>query len=240
MKARTWVILGATSIIAEEFAQLAAQAKQNLILVGRHLQQLEIIAANIRLRYQVKCELLLIDFSKDLRNVLELLQSKSATELDLFIAHSAMLQNHELNLIAIEDLIHTNVLSTFQLIHTYLQRTQSNYHLLFLSSVAACRGRSKNSAYGGTKAAIEVYLEGLQQSAPKNMSITVARLGFIDTAQTYGSPGIFYASPPKVCAKACWRATKAGKRLIYHPFFWRFIMAIIKHLPFFIYKRMRF
>ncbi|ASQ45364.1 SDR family NAD(P)-dependent oxidoreductase [Legionella clemsonensis] len=239
MRVRTWIILGATSIIAEEFAQLAARKKKNLLLVGRNLEQLEIIAANLRIRYKVQCDLLFTDFSKDISTLLELLQRKSPCEFDLFIAHSAMLQNHELNLTAIEDMVHTNVLSTLQLIHVYLQRAQSHYYLLFLSSVAACRGRSKNSLYGGTKAAIEVYLEGLQQST-KNLQVTVARLGFIDTIQTYGNPGIFYASSPKACAKACWRAVTTGKRQIYHPFFWRFIMAIIKHLPFFIYKRMKF
>ncbi|WED43741.1 SDR family NAD(P)-dependent oxidoreductase [Legionella cardiaca] len=238
--ARTWLILGATSIIAEEFAHLAAQANNNLILVGRDRPQLEIIAANIRLRYPINCEVFFTDFSADLRNLLDLLQRKSSPELALFIAHSAILQNDELNLMAIEEMIHTNVLSTLQLINTYLKKPQSNHRLIFLSSVAACRGRSKNSLYGGTKAAIEIYLEGLQQSAKRNLRITIARLGFIDTAQTYGAPGIFYASSPKACAKACWRASKAGKRWIYHPFFWRYIMAIITRLPFFIYKRMKF
>ncbi|KTD12165.1 SDR family NAD(P)-dependent oxidoreductase [Legionella jamestowniensis] len=238
MITRTWVILGATSIIAEEFAQLVAREKQNLLLVGRNLKQLEIVAANIRIRHKVQCDLLFTDFAKDISNLLELLQRKSHFEFDLLIAHSAMLQNHELNLTTIEDMVHTNMLSTFQLIHAYLQRSQSSYRVLFLSSVAACRGRGKNSAYGGTKAAVEIYLEGLQQST-KNLRVTVARLGFIDTVQTYGSPGVFYASSPKACAKACWRALKAGRRQIYHPFFWRFIMTIIRHLPFFIYKRMK-
>lgn len=235
---RTWMILGATSIIAEEFANLAAKAKQNLLLVGRNVQQLEIIAANIRLRYHVNCEILFTDFSGNIAPLLECLQNKSS-ELDLFIAHSMIPQNDELNLTVLEETVHTNVLSTLQLIHLYLQRTQLHHSIIFLSSVAACRGRRKNSLYGGTKAAIEIYLEGLQQMAKENVKITIVRLGFIDTVQTYGSPGIFYASPPKACAKACWQASKAGKRFMYHPFFWRYIMAIITHLPFFIFKRMK-
>lgn len=236
---RTWVILGATSIIAEEFAHLAANAKHNLILVGRNLSQLDIIAANIRLRYPIDCSTLCIDFETDNQELLHFLKQLSV-EIDLFIAYSALLNNSQLTPHSIEKMVRVNILSTILLIHYYLQRTQDNFHLVFLSSVASCRGRSKNSLYGASKGAIEIYLQGLQQSSPPNVHITVAKLGFIDTIQTYGVPGVFYASPPLACAKACWRASLARKQLIYHPFFWRFVMGVIKKLPFFIYKRLPF
>ena len=97
---------------------------------------------------------------------------------------------------------------------------QKQHTILYLSSVAACRGRAKNSLYGASKTAIEIYLQGLQQAATKQQHITIARLGFIDTKQTYGVPGIFYAAPPKECAEACWKAIKRKKRLFYFPKFW--------------------
>ncbi|MBA3536857.1 MAG: SDR family NAD(P)-dependent oxidoreductase [Tatlockia sp.] len=238
MKARTWMILGATSIIAEEFAQLAAKAGYSLILAGRNKDQLGIIAADLRLRYQVNCEILISDFSSNLSDILTFLVD-SSMELDLFIALSTIIENANLNQNNIEELVNINVLSTVQIINTYIHKSQTEHRLIFLSSVAACRGRAKNSLYGGSKALIELYLEGLGQESAGKLQITIARLGFIDTAQTYGSPGIFYASPPKSCAKACWKASYAGKRQIYHPFFWRYIMAIMRRLPFFIYKNLK-
>lgn len=237
MTRRTWIILGATSIIAEEFAHLAAQNGQSLLLVARNNEQLEVIAADIRLRYKVNCEYLYTDFSTDLTKVLEFIKQGQA-EVDLFIAYSSIFFNSDLNNENINELVQVNILSTVQLINTYIHKSQAQHRLIFLSSVAACRGRAKNSLYGGSKAMIETYLEGIQQRAGTNLQITIAKLGFIDTIQTFGQPGIFYASPPKTCAKACWRASFAGKRLIYHPFFWRYIMGIISYLPFFIYKRM--
>ncbi|MDI9817628.1 MULTISPECIES: SDR family NAD(P)-dependent oxidoreductase [unclassified Legionella] len=239
MTKRTWFILGATSIIAEEFSHLAAQAGAHVVLVGRNIQQLEIIAADIRLRHHVDCDFLPVDFTTDWTALLSFLV-QNPHEVDLFIAHSVIYQNSELTTNAIEELVDTNILSTVQLINAYLQKPQAKHRLIFLSSVAACRGRAKNSLYGSSKAAIEVYLQGLQQAAGGNLTITIARLGFIDTNQTYGIPGIFYAASPKSCANACWQALKTGKRLIYYPFFWRFIMAIITRMPFFIYKRMKF
>lgn len=238
MTRRTWVILGATSIIAERFAHLAAQAGHHLILVGRDDPQLMLIAADIQLRYQVSCTSLCINMTEPPDLLLDILK-QSDGESDLFIAHSDFADNAHLDPGAINRLLTINVLSTTILIHTYLNSKQTEHHLLFLSSVAACRGRAKNSLYGGSKAAIEIYLQGLQQSASKQQHITIARLGFIDTRQTYGVPGVFYAASPEACAKACWKAVHKKKRMFYYPFFWRVLMAIISRLPFFIYKKIK-
>lgn len=237
MKKRTWVILGATSIIAEEFARIAAVLQNNLILVGRDKDKIKIIANDIYLRHHVNCETITEDLSKDISPLIKNLEHYK--NIDLFIAHSCMLNNNELNFDKINELITINVTNTANIINAYWHKKQTEHNLIFLSSVAACRGRSKNSLYGASKAAIEIYLEGLQQKASKNQQITIARLGYIDTHVTHGMPGIFYASPPKASAKACWNAYKTKKNLIYHPFFWRFIMEIITRLPFFIYKKMK-
>jgi short-subunit dehydrogenase len=237
MTQRLWVIVGATSIIAEKFAHVAAQEGHHIRLVGRQKEQLDIIANDIRLRYQVVCDVMLIDLANDPDQLLAVFKTEEY-ELDLLIAHSDFTDNAHLNAETISHLIKVNILASTLLIHTYLNRQQSSYNLLYLSSVAACRGRAKNSLYGASKASIEVYLQGLQQTATTNQHITIARLGFIDTKQTYGLPGIFYAAPASTCAKACWNAINHKKRLFYYPFFWRMIMAIISTLPFFLYRKM--
>lgn len=234
---KTWMLVGATSIIANEFAHLAAAAGHPLILVGRDTLQLGVIADDLTLRHRVAVEILTVDLNEDIGDLLNTIQS-TPQDIALFIAHSVIIENANLTPARIDALVKTNILSTVHLIHTYLTKQQPDYQLLFLSSVAACRGRAKNSLYGGSKAAIEVYLQGLQQQANPSTTITVARLGFIDTVQTYGVPGIFYASPPAACAKACWDNLHRRKRLFYHPGFWRLIMAVIKRLPFFLYRRM--
>ncbi|MDR3502696.1 MAG: SDR family NAD(P)-dependent oxidoreductase [Legionella sp.] len=237
MTQRTWVILGATSIIAEKFAHIAAQTGHRLRLIGRQSEQLHLIAQDIQLRYQVPCEFFVVDMTADPEVLLAVL-NKSEQELDLFIAHSDFTENDQLNPQSIHQLIQVNIQATALLINAYLNTTQTQHHLLYLSSVAACRGRAKNSLYGATKACIEVYLQGLQQAASPSQQITIARLGFIDTRQTYGRPGIFYAGPPKTCAQVCWNALHKKKRLIYYPFFWRGIMTIMSRVPFFVYKKM--
>lgn len=233
---RTWIITGATSIIAEEFARIAASHGHQLRLIGRNPLQLNIIAKDIEIRYRIRCEVMLMDWS-DATNRLHPIFLTNDTETDLFIGHSDFTENAKLSSHSIRQLIHTNILSTIQLIDTYLKSPQKKHHLLYLSSIAACRGRSKNSLYGASKSAIETYLEGLQQASSKDQYITIARLGYIDTRQTYGLPGIFYAAPPQVCAKACWNALQKKKRLVYYPKFWRAIAAILTRIPFFMFQR---
>ena len=238
MSRKTWLITGATSIIAQEFAHLAAKSGCNLLLLARNPAELAVIASNFRLRYKIQCTVVVINFSENISPELDELM-KQNEDLSLFIAHSLTLNNEDLTPKHSNALIQTNITSTVQLIQAYFAKKQAAHELVFLSSVAGSRGRAKNSLYGASKKAIEVYLEGLQQQAKPNEHITIARLGFIDTVQTYGLPGVFYASPPKDCAKACWHAVMQRKRIIYHPFFWRYIMGIIKQLPFFIYKRLK-
>jgi short-subunit dehydrogenase len=237
MKRRTWVILGATSIIAEQFAHLAAQSGHSLLLIGRDQSQLTIIAADIALRYSVHCEAIMADLSQNISTLLKILEHHK--NIDLFIAHSVIINNDKLSTDSITELLNTNVTNTVQLIHTYWHKKQTEHRILFLSSVAACKGRAKNSLYGASKAAIEIYLQGLQQAAANSQHITVARLGLIDTHINYSKHSIFNPSPPKACAKACWMALQTKKKLLYHPFFWRQMMGIICCLPFFIYKKMK-
>lgn len=238
MSQRTWVIVGATSIIAEQFAHIAAVHEHDLLLVGRDKEQLAIISQDIQLRYKVPCRLLTLDFM-NLSAHLPALFFNEDKECDLFIAQSDFTENADLTSTSINQIIQVNITATVQLIHHYLELKQTQYNLVYLSSVAACRGRAKNSLYGGTKAAIETYLQGLQQSANKSCHITIARLGFIDTKQTYGLPGVFYAAKPKDCAMACWNSVKIHKRQIYYPGFWFFIITLITHLPFFLYKKIK-
>ena len=232
----TWLITGATSAISQAFAKLAAQAGCDLILWGRNQAELEIIANDLRLRYQIHCTTACFDLKQDC--TAEICATIDATaNLALFIAHSVIMDNQALDRFAIEDLITVNITRTAQLIHTYWTKQQAQHTVIFLSSVAACRGRAKNSLYGASKKAIETYLEGLQQAALPTQHISIARLGYIDTKQTRGLPGIFYASPPEKCAEACWAACQKGQRQIFHPHFWRFIMLIIQRIPFQIYRR---
>lgn len=236
MKQRRWIITGATSLISEAFARRAAKQGEQLLLIARDQEQLAIIASDIQLRYQIHCETMVMDFSQTVKPLLDLIH-QTDQELDLFIGHSLIMDNAALQEQDIERMLTCNINHTVKLIDSYIKKTQQKHRILFLSSVAACRGRAKNSLYAASKAAIEVYLEGLQQKADKEMIISTLRLGYIDTNQTFGKPGIFYAASPDDCAQACWLALNKRKNKGYFPRFWWPLMTLIKALPLLLFRR---
>ncbi|KTD57666.1 SDR family NAD(P)-dependent oxidoreductase [Legionella shakespearei] len=232
----TWIISGATSKIAESFALKAAQEGNQLLLVGRVLEDLEIIANDIRIRTQAQCEIMVSDLASG--TIDPLIKFIQNNECSLFLAHAQMIANADLNEKHCASLIETNCTSTVQMINAYLNSKQPFYRIIYLSSVAGDRGRFKNSFYGATKKMVDTYLEGLLNTP--DSSITIARLGFIDTRLTYGEPGIFYAAKPEDCGQYLFSANQKGKNLLYYPKFWFFIMFIIKSLPLMIFKRLKF
>lgn len=240
MSKRLWIILGATSIIAKQFAHQIAAQGMSLLLIGRDSTQLALIANDIRLRFKVDCTIRVMNMQHDVNRFFDELSACNAGEYDLFISHSVFTDNAGLNHQTINELIQVNILSTIQIIDSYIKLPQTAHNLVYLSSVAAARGRAKNSLYGASKACVELYLQGLQQASSANQQITIARLGFIDTKQTYGLSGVAYTASPKDCAKACFKALQQKKTLIYYPLHWRIIMWVIKSMPVFLYKKMRF
>jgi len=56
---------------------------------------------------------------------------------------------------------------------------------------------------------------------------------------TWGLPGMFLVAKPDSVADDVYRAVEKSKATVYTPFFWRYIMMIIKHIPDVIFKRMK-
>ena len=123
----------------------------------------------------------------------------------------------------------------------HLARRGTGY-LCALSSVAGDRGRQSNFLYGATKSALTTYLQGLRNRlARQGVAVITVKPGFVDTAMTWGllKPGSPLVASPDQVARAIEHAIRQQKNDVYTPWFWRWIMAIIKSIPEPIFKRMR-
>jgi short-subunit dehydrogenase len=120
-----------------------------------------------------------------------------------------------------------------------LLEAQGDGHVVVLSSVAGDRGRLKNYVYGSAKAGLNTYLQGLRARLfRKGVSVTTVKPGFMDTGMTWGLEGMFLVASPDEAARACLKAAKKRRHVVYVPFFWWGIMTIIRHIPEFIFKKM--
>jgi hypothetical protein len=101
-----------------------------------------------------------------------------------------------------------------------------------ISSPAGDRGRQSNYVYGAAKAAVTNLASGLRHRlAGKGVRVVTILPGFVDTPMTAGfRKGPLWASAEKVAADIQ-RAMDGGFGVVYTPWFWRWIMLLIRHVP---------
>ncbi|MGH6743025.1 MAG: SDR family NAD(P)-dependent oxidoreductase, partial [Bradyrhizobium sp.] len=119
-----------------------------------------------------------------------------------------------------------------------LLAAQGGGSIVVLSSVSGDRGRRKNYVYGSAKAALNTYLQGLRSRFhDRGVTVTTIKAGFLDTAMSYGMPGLFLVASPAACARGCLAAARRRKDVAYFPAFWIFIMLVITLIPERIFKK---
>ncbi|OGT44055.1 MAG: hypothetical protein A3F13_02290 [Gammaproteobacteria bacterium RIFCSPHIGHO2_12_FULL_40_19] len=241
-----WIIAGATSAIAMRFAQVVAMQGDQLILLGRDDKKLAAIQADLQIRYAVSVDYLFFDAVKtELHSsIANACIQLAKGPIHLFIAVGLMIPGESIAHSANEaaTMINANLTSAVSLSFAFLPhfQAQKQGEILVLGSVAGDRGRPPNFDYGAAKAGLATFCEGLRGALmPDNVSVTLMKLGYIDTPMTYGKKGLFPAASPLACAQACLRAAKKKLAIVYYPSFWQWIMFIFKRLPQFILYRFK-
>jgi short-subunit dehydrogenase len=134
----------------------------------------------------------------------------------------------------------TGAISILQHFALHLE-TMGTGTVIAFGSVAGDRGRRKNYVYGAAKAGLHAYLSGLRNRlARKGVHVMTVKPGFIDTAMTWGKPGLFLMASPEEVARACLSAAERRKNVLYVPWFWRWIMLVIRCIPEAIFKKLDF
>jgi short-subunit dehydrogenase len=112
--------------------------------------------------------------------------------------------------------------------------------IIGIGSIAGDRGRRGNPAYGATKAALEHFLEALRNRlSRKGVAVVTIKPGFIDTDLTKGMPGLFWLISADEAAKKILAAARRGSVTAYVPARWRLVGMIIRHIPSFLFRRMK-
>ena len=110
-----------------------------------------------------------------------------------------------------------------------------------IGSVAGDRGRASNFLYGAAKAAIDTYASGLRARLFKSgVHVLTIKPGFVATSMTanLNLPARLTATPESV-ARDIQRAIAKRRNVLYTPWFWYWIMLIIRWIPAVIFNRMK-
>ena len=241
------VIFGASSTIAVKLADILAQNGYNLVLLARNVEYLQLDAQNLRVKHQnVVINTLYYDASVD-TNMPDLIEKikQSINSIDLLVIAHGNLPHQELCQKTWQDdynSILVNGVSVLQICHYFANLMQEQRYgtIATISSVAGIRGRQSNYNYGTAKAMINTYLSGLRNRlANSNVHVLTVLPGFVDTKMTaLFKKGALWASPEKV-ARDIFNAINKKTNILYTPFFWRYIMLIIKCVPEQIFKKLK-
>jgi short-subunit dehydrogenase len=113
--------------------------------------------------------------------------------------------------------------------------------LCVFSSVAGERGRKPVVLYGASKAGLSAYLNGLDaRFRDAGLRTVIVKPGFVKTDMTEGlTPPPFSGEPDEVAARVV-SAIDRGKAEVYAPAMWRWVMTVIRALPRFVMRRVKF
>jgi len=242
---RRILIVGATSAIAEATARLFAQAGDQLLLAARDRAKLEIVGADLRVRGASQVELFELDVLDYAQHPVVLDEAVARLGgLDvLLVAHGTLPDQAacQASFDTARREFEVNALSVLSLLTHAANRfePQRSGTIAVISSVAGERGRQSNYLYGAAKGAVSLFLQGLRNRLERQgVQVVTILPGFVDTPMTAAFPkGPLWASPETV-ARDIERAIEKGRDVVYTPWFWRFIMLVIRLIPERIFKRL--
>jgi short-subunit dehydrogenase len=240
----TWLILGGSSAIGRALAIVAAQRGHDVLLAGRDLEDLERSAADIRISAGRKADALAFDaLALDTHAAFAADVAQRAETLNIALLFAVMPEQEEMNVDpksaaqCIEGTL-TGAVSILQHLALKLEDKGKGIVIGF-GSVAGDRGRRKNYVYGAAKAGLDAYLSGLRNRlGRKGVHVMTVKPGFVDTAMTWGKPGLFLVASPADVARRCLNAAERGRNIVYVPWFWRWIMLVIRTIPESIFKKL--
>lgn len=240
------LIIGATSAIAEATARNFAQDGDRLFLAARNPERLAAVANDLKTRGATQVETVAMDANDTARHAALISQAEAALEgLDtILIAHGTLSDQKacEASFEKTLEELQTNCLSVISLLTLVANRFEEQKYgtIAVISSVAGDRGRQSNYVYGTAKAAVSTFLQGLRNRLYRSgVTVITVKPGFVDTPMTAGfRKGPLWVSPEQV-GKGIYRGIQRKSGVIYLPWFWRWIMLVIRLIPESIFKRLK-
>lgn len=238
------IIVGATSSLAQSICHELAGRGFGLTLVARDEVELGLLTRDLLTRYEVECTKIVADFL-DSGFSGEALLDKAGAFSHVVMVAGDMGSPDPTGISNLAYTMHLNYTVPAQICAAAAKRLSERFtqekkrgHVVIVSSVAGDRGRQSNYAYGAAKAALSTFASGLRNRyCKKGVDVMTVKPGFIDTPMTWGMQSPLIAARETV-AEVIVKSMLKQKDVVYVPFFWRYIMLIIMHIPERVFKRL--
>ncbi len=238
------LIIGATSDIARAIADIYAEEGAQLIFAGRDAEQLDVLRRHYDVKYNINAELLVLDAKTPKRH--KKAYNKLENKPNVAICAMGYLDNVEDSLVnwdECESSLMANYVGCVSILNAVAEdfKERGGGVIAGISSVAGERGRQSNLIYGSAKAGFSTYLDGLRNRMRRQkVYVVTIKLGFVRTRMTENIklPKKLTAEPELVAEKIR-RAIRRKKNTVFILRRWRWVMFVIKHIPEFVFKRLR-
>ncbi|HLZ66975.1 MAG TPA: SDR family NAD(P)-dependent oxidoreductase [Aliidongia sp.] len=243
----TTVIFGASAGVGRALSRALAAKGHRLFLLARDGRDLEAQARHLRTVYGTEVAWLAVDAAQPADVVQALETSLAGVSVRNLLFPVGMANDQDDGLLpaaALSALINANLVSVMAVTSCLLPRLLEGGggNIVGFGSVAAIRGRGgANVAYAAAKRGLESYFESIRHRlAGTDVRVQFYRLGYVASQLTFGKQLPFPVVDPE------WVAERIVKRLDrdtptrHLPAFWAIVGALVKALPWRIYRRLRF
>ncbi len=236
-----------TSAIAEQIMRLLAARSAGLYITAQDQGRLSGIAADLAVRGAVRVEVESLDVTDSAQ--LEGIVARAGEALgglDVVLFAAGLLPDQAVandSVALVRQVMEVNATGAMAALNQaadFFER-RGGGQIVAIGSVAGDRGRATNYTYGAAKGALEIFLSGLRQRVQgKGVQVLLVKPGFVDTPMTATfDKGALWATPERV-ARDIVRAMDKGRSIIYTPWFWRWIMLVIRYIPERTFVRLKF
>jgi len=242
--AQSVLVLGGTSDIGLAIArQLRDRGARRIVLAGRDPAALERSADGLR---RAGTEVTVGSFDADAVEGHQEALAKlfAGCDVDVVVAAWGVLGDQsaaEADAALAVAVARTNYLGAVSAltICTNLLRAQGHGAVVVLSSVAGERVRRSNYVYGSTKAGLDGFCQGLAAAlVGSGVSLVVVRPGFVATKMTAGMKEVPFSTTPEAVAEATVAGLTAGRSVVWVPGPLRLVMAVLRHVPTPLFRRL--
>ncbi|MCX7929523.1 MAG: SDR family NAD(P)-dependent oxidoreductase [Chlorobi bacterium] len=241
MKLDSVLIVGATSAIAAATARALLGTCSTFVLAARNSERLNIIAKDLRSRGADAVLSMPYDALHDTdRDVVADTQQLLGTLPDAVLIAHAVLPEHDAivhdaaNAHQVLEINTVSVLALCTHVCRHFEQRGSGI-LAVISSVAADRGRRNNFLYAASKAALDVYLDGLRLRWSAHwplLRVLTIKPGYVRTPMTAQLASMPLAARADDVGHSIAQLLRRGASGRYYiPWWWRVVMTVVRILP---------
>ena len=238
------LVVGASSPIARACAEQFASRGHPILAAGRDGVEMQRIAADLRVRFGVPADSFVLDVLEPYDPDAPLQRARTLGDALAGVLVAVGVLGDESRAQAdpshAEWIRRANYTALLPLLDAaaHALEHQGRGFIIGIGSVAGDRLRKSNYTYGSAKAELAGRLDQLRaRLRPAGVQVLTVKPGFVDTAMIWAEARPLTARPERVASDIL-DALDDGRELLYSPWFWQWIMLIIRAVPGPIFRRL--